>query len=69
MQLDLCWDAVCLACFQEIPLSSGLLGSAPAGVRNAKETRATRMHKSEPAARKGRWKRPLLARNSATLAR
>jgi hypothetical protein len=69
MQLDLCWDAVCFACFQEIPLSSGLLGSAPAGLRNAKETRATHMQKSEPASRKGRWERALLARNSATLAR
>jgi hypothetical protein len=48
------WDAVCFACFQEIPLCGGLLGSAPARLRNAKETSATRMQKCELAARNGR---------------
>lgn len=48
----MCWDAVCFACFQELPLCGGLLGSAPARLRNAKETSATRMQKCEPAAQK-----------------
>jgi hypothetical protein len=69
MQLDLCWDAVCFACFQDIPPCGGLLGSAPARLRNANETRITRMQKPEPGARKGRWERALLSQNGATLAR